>query len=187
LVRHDLVVAQRCSGYIRGRRDRLSGVGVAGATVRSRAGSDLVYAQRVSQADVSEAVLDRASGERFQSLRRELGVESFGLNLIALEAGQRGRIHVHEHQEEVYLVLEGELTVVVDGAEHVLGPDRLIRVGPVVRRQLVNAGPRRAVVLALGGAGEHVGRDALAWASWDDEGPGRPPQDVPPPADLPLT
>jgi mannose-6-phosphate isomerase-like protein (cupin superfamily) len=98
---------------------------------------------------------------------------------------QRGRIHTHEQQEEVYLVLEGELMLFVDGVAHVLGPDRVVRVGPGVRRQLVNAGPARLVLLALGGAGEHVGRDALAWASWDEEGPGRAPQDVPAPEDLP--
>ena len=60
-----------------------------------------------------------------------------------------------------------------------------MRVGPAVRRQLVNAGSERVVLLALGGAGEHVGRDGLAWASWDDDGPGRTPQEVPLPDDLP--
>jgi uncharacterized cupin superfamily protein len=136
-------------------------------------------------ADVSYGKLDADSGERFQTLRRELGVESFGINLIILAPGQRGRIHAHREQEEVYLVLEGELTLLVDGAEHVLGPDQLVRVVPPVRRQLVNRGPDRVVLLALGGRGEHVGRDGLAWASWDEDGPGRTPPDVPLPADLP--
>ena len=136
-------------------------------------------------ADLSFSVLDRDTGERFQRLRAELGVESFGMNLIVLAPRQRGRIHTHEQQEEVYLVLEGELMLFVDGVAHVLGADRVVRVGPGVRRQLVNAGPARLVLLALGGAGEHVGRDALAWASWDEEGPGRAPQDVPAPEDLP--
>jgi uncharacterized cupin superfamily protein len=139
----------------------------------------------VPDADLSFSVLDRDTGERFQRLRAQLGVESFGMNLIVLAPRQRGRIHTHEQQEEVYLVLEGELMLFVDGVAHVLGPDRVVRVGPGVRRQLVNAGPARLVLLALGGAGEHVGRDALAWASWDEEGPGRPPQDVPAPEDLP--
>ena len=137
-------------------------------------------------ADLSFAVLDRDSGERFQRLRAQLGVESFGINLIVLAPRQRGRIHAHEHQEEVYLVLEGELTLIVERAERVLGPDDVARVGPSARRQLVNAGSRRAVLLALGGSGEHESRDARAWAAWEDTtGPGRPPQDVPPPPDLP--
>ena len=124
-------------------------------------------------------------GERFLPLRRGLGVSSFGMNQIVLEPGQRGRIHRHQRQEEVYLVLEGELTLIVDGAEQRLGVDQLARVGPSVRRQLVNAGPQRLVLLALGGSGEHEGRDARAWVSWEEQGPGRPPQDVPNPDDLP--
>jgi hypothetical protein len=41
------------------------------------------------------------------------------------------------------------------------------------------------VFLALGAAGEHKGRDARAWESWDDKDPGRPPQEVPLPDNLP--
>src|SRR5579862_4385038 len=141
----------------------------------------------MADADLSFAVLDRDTGERFQRLRAQLGVSSFGINLIVLAPRARGRIHAHEHQEEVYIVLEGELMLFVDGVAHVLGPDRVVRVGPGVRRQLVNAGPARLVLLALGGAGEHVGRDGIAWASWDEAGPGRPPQDVPAPEDLPAS
>ena len=136
--------------------------------------------------DIAFARLNRDSEERFQLLRRELDVGSFGLNLIVMGPGQRGRIHNHERQEEVFLVIEGELTLGLDGAEHVLGADELVRIGPAVRRQLINAGPERLILLALGGSGEHAGRDGHAWVSWDEPGPGRPPQDVPPPEDLPV-
>ena len=136
-------------------------------------------------AGFSRAALDRDSGERFQRLRSELAVSSFGLNLIVLQPRQRGRVHVHEHQEEVYLVLEGELTLIVEGEEQRLAVDELARVGASVRRQLTNAGPGRLVLLALGGSGEHDGRDARAWASWDEPGPGRAPAEVPNPEDLP--
>jgi uncharacterized cupin superfamily protein len=139
----------------------------------------------MSEREIAFAALDRTGGERFQTLRRDLGVTSFGINLVALEPGQRGRIHSHERQEEVYLVLDGELTLVIEREPTVLGPDALARVGPGVRRQLVNAGPGRLVLLALGGSGEHQGRDGSAWSDWDEPGPGRPPQDVPLPEDLP--
>jgi uncharacterized cupin superfamily protein len=52
------------------------------------------------------ARLDPDTGERFLPLRRQLGVSSFGMNQIVLQPGQRGRIHRHQRQEEVYLVLE---------------------------------------------------------------------------------
>jgi uncharacterized cupin superfamily protein len=140
----------------------------------------------VSAGAFGRARLDRSStGRAFQSLRRELGIESFGMNLMTLAAGQRGRVHTHELQEEVYLVLEGKLTLIVDGEEHVLGPDELARVGPALRRQLVNAGAERVLVLALGGSGEHAGRDGRAWSTWEEGGEGAPPQQVPLPEDLP--
>ena len=134
---------------------------------------------------VAYTTIDLEAGERFVSLRRALGVTSFGMNLMLLEPGQRGRIHRHQRQEEVYLVLEGELTLVVEGEDVVLGHHELARVGPSVRRQLTNPTSRRVVLLALGGYGEHEGRDALAWTSWDEGGEGRSPQDVPLPEDLP--
>jgi mannose-6-phosphate isomerase-like protein (cupin superfamily) len=139
----------------------------------------------MAEPDVTFAELDRDSDERFQTLRRQLAVRGFGINLLVLQPGQRGRIHAHGHQEEVYVVLEGELTLLVEGVEHVLGPDRLVRVGAAVRRQLVNAGAQRLVLIALGGSGEHVGRDGHAWAAWDEDGSGRSPQEVPLPDDLP--
>jgi quercetin dioxygenase-like cupin family protein len=134
--------------------------------------------------DVAFGRLDPDSGERFQRLRYELGVSTFGMNLIVLQPRQRGRIHSHDVQEEVFVVLEGELSLGLDGEEHTLGAGELVRVGPQVRRQLVNRGRQRVVVLALGGSGEHVGRDGRAWERWDEDGPGRPPQEVPLPEDV---
>jgi mannose-6-phosphate isomerase-like protein (cupin superfamily) len=120
----------------------------------------------------------------FQPLRRELGVTSFGMNKVTLEPKKRGRVHRHEHQEEVYLVLEGELTLIVESEKTVLSQGMLARVAPEQRRQLTNPGSEPVVLLALGGSGEHVGRDGRAWASWDEKGEGRPPQEVPLPDDL---
>jgi len=122
--------------------------------------------------------------DRFVPLRRQLGVTSFGINEIVLEPGQRGRIHRHERQEEVFLVLEGELTIGIEGQEETLVDGELIRVAPELRRQLVNAGDERLILLALGGDGEHAGRDGKAFESWEDE-QGAAPQEIPLPDDLP--
>jgi uncharacterized cupin superfamily protein len=127
--------------------------------------------------------LDPETGERFVALRRQLGVSSFGMNQIVLQPGQRGRIHRHKNQEEVYLVLEGTLTLLLEGERSELAMGELIRVAPSVRRQLVNRGPGRVVLLALGGANEHVGRDGEAFADWSDEQPVSP-QELPMPPDL---
>jgi mannose-6-phosphate isomerase-like protein (cupin superfamily) len=127
--------------------------------------------------------LDLDTDERFVALRRQLGVTAFGLNQIVLAPGQRGRIHRHHRQEEVYLVLEGQLTLIIEGEAQELDQGELIRVAPQVRRQLVNRGPGRVVLIALGADGEHNGRDAEAFASWDDRA-GSPPQELPLPTDL---
>lgn len=132
----------------------------------------------------SRARVERGSSERFVTLRKELGVTSFGINQLNLQPGQRGRIHRHLRQEEVYLVLEGELTVSVEGVEDVLEEDEMLRVAPGLRRQLINRSTAPVILIALGGAGEHAGRDGEAFTSWDQE-VGAPPQEVPLPEDLP--
>ncbi|MGZ6640243.1 MAG: cupin domain-containing protein [Solirubrobacteraceae bacterium] len=133
---------------------------------------------------IARTALDPDCGERFKPLRRELGVTTFGLNQIVLEPRQQGRIHRHRTQEEVYLVLEGTLTIAVDGAEHELGPGELMRVAPAVRRRLLNRGTERVVLVALGGAKEHEGRDGEAFRDWDATD-WVAPRDLPLPEDLP--
>ena len=131
---------------------------------------------------VSYAALDPDTEERFLPLRRMLGVTSFGLNQIVLRPGQRGRIHRHRDQEEVYLVLSGTLTLVIEREPKELGQGELARVAPDVRRFIANRGEDDVVLIALGGATEHVGRDGEAFEAWD-QAEGRPPQEVPLPED----
>ncbi len=137
---------------------------------------------------VTRVELDRERAgpeDRFQRLRAELGVTAFGMNVIVLQPGQRGRVHRHREQEEVFLVLRGTLTLLLDGGEErELGAYDAARVAPAVRRQLVNRGAEPVAILALGAAGEHAGRDGEAFASWDDDEP-RPPQHLPLPPDEP--
>jgi uncharacterized cupin superfamily protein len=121
---------------------------------------------------------------RFVRLRAELGVTSLGMNQIVLRPGQRGRIHRHERQEEVYLVLGGTLALLLEGEETTLERGELIRIAPGIRRQLVNRGPGALHLLALGGAGEHEGRDGVAYPEWDAT-EGASPQELPLPEDLP--
>lgn len=137
--------------------------------------------------DATFATLDPNSDEMFQALGPLLGVSGFGINLITLQPRQRLRVHVHERQEEVYAVLGGELTLVVEGQEHRLGPGHYARLGPVTKRQVVNRGPERLVLLVVGASATnvHERRDARAWESWEEDGEGRPPQEVALPEDLP--
>ncbi|MDO9409757.1 cupin domain-containing protein [Patulibacter sp.] len=132
----------------------------------------------------TSAKLQETAPERFVRLRKPLGVTSFGINQMVLEPGQRMRIHRHERQEEVFVVLSGRLTIAFEDGEQDFGPDELVRIAPEVRRQMINRGPERVSFLALGGSGEdHEPRDAQAFATWDGEPRGV--ADVPNPDDLP--
>lgn len=133
----------------------------------------------------ARARLQPEAPEGFVGLRKELGVSSFGMNQINLDPKRRGRIHRHERQEEVYLVISGELTVEVeDAGPQVLTAGELLRVGPELKRQISNRSDERVVVLVLGAYGEHEGRDGEAFTEWDQE-VGAPPQEVPMPDRLP--
>ncbi len=137
---------------------------------------------------VTTARLDQPPEQRFARLRAPLGVNSFGINVLTFEPGQRNRIHRHKHQEEVYVVLEGTLTLMVEGEplEYAMGD--VVRVAPDVRRQLVNRGPGALRLLALGAivGREHEPRDAEAFNTWDETEAGTP-QTVPIPEDLPAS
>jgi uncharacterized cupin superfamily protein len=133
---------------------------------------------------VSTARLDPETDERFLSLRRPLGATAVGLNQMTLQPGQRGRIHRHREQEEIYVVLRGVLTLVTEDGELEAGEGELVRVAAPVRRQLVNRGARPVLLLAIGAAGDHAGRDGEAFADWTETVP-RPPQEVPLPDDVP--
>ncbi len=133
---------------------------------------------------ISTTRLDPDSGERFQSLRRELGVTTFGMNLITLQPGERGRIHRHERQEEVFLVMEGVLDLETPDGTTEVPAHSAARVAPDVLRRLVNRGPGRTVILALGGATPHDGRDGQAFTDFGDS-EARAPQDIPLPENLP--
>jgi mannose-6-phosphate isomerase-like protein (cupin superfamily) len=133
---------------------------------------------------LSTATLNAEPEHRFIRLRAPLNVGSFGINALVLEPGQRNRIHRHRHQEEVFLVLEGTLSLWVEGEEHTFEVGELVRVAPHTRRQITNRGPGRLRLLALGGMvdHEHVSRDGEAYHSWDQVEPSAI-ADVPVPDD----
>jgi len=135
--------------------------------------------------DPTIVALDLDTSERFVPLRKLLGVTGFGINQLTLQPGQRMRIHRHAGQEEVYLVIEGWLTVVVEGKAKTITAGELIRVAPEVRRQLVNMHRERVTLVALGSTSDgHESRDAEAFNTWEETTGGQP-RDVPLPDDLP--
>jgi mannose-6-phosphate isomerase-like protein (cupin superfamily) len=137
---------------------------------------------------VGVATLGGEVTDRFGRLRGPLGITSFGLNRMVMAPGERNRIHRHTGQEEVYLVLSGELNLGLEGVEHRFGVGELVRVPPSVRRQLINRGPGELELLIIGSMvdREHQPRDAEPFADWTDAEPGTL-HDVPLPEDLPAS
>ncbi len=101
-------------------------------------------------------------GPGFRKIRRELGVEAFGVNAIVLPPGYESRIHHHERQEELYIVLRGEIEMRLGDKRRVLGPGGLARVDAATVRSLRNtSGSEEATYVCVGGEGGYVGRDGV--------------------------
>jgi quercetin dioxygenase-like cupin family protein len=105
---------------------------------------------------------DMGEGPGFRKVRKELGVQAFGVNAVVLPAGYATKRHYHERQEELYLVLDGEIefTLGDPGQKVTLRRGGVVRVSPPTIRSLRNTSPEdEATYFAVGAAGGYVGRD----------------------------
>jgi uncharacterized cupin superfamily protein len=105
---------------------------------------------------------DLGEGPGFRKVRSALGVTGFGVNAIVLPPSWVTPRHSHERQEELYLVLDGEIEFDLDGEKHTLGPGGLAKVDPGTMRSLRNTSDTaEATYFCVGGAGGYVGRDGV--------------------------
>jgi len=71
----------------------------------------------------TEALRAPLAGRSKRALGDALGLRNFGVNLVHLSPGARSsERHWHERQDEFIYVLEGEITLVTDAGEQVIGP-----------------------------------------------------------------
>jgi (S)-ureidoglycine aminohydrolase len=98
-------------------------------------------------------------------VRRTLGITSFGVNLVEIPAG--GDIPEHDEtgrdQEELFCVVEGDATLVIDGREHAAPPGTFARLDPEHRRTVRNHGDAPARVLIVS-APRSSGYEPMGWA-----------------------
>ena len=90
-------------------------------------------------------------GGAFRFVRRELGVEAFGINWVELPPDAEGREHDESSsgQEEVAVVIRGSGHYRVDGAEVPVREGDFLRFDPETTRCPV-AGPNGMTLLAVG-------------------------------------
>jgi uncharacterized cupin superfamily protein len=97
--------------------------------------------------------------------RRSLGLASFGMNLVEIPAGERIPEHDESDrdQEEVFIVLSGSPSLVVDGREIETPAGTFARLDPHLTRTVVNRGDDVAAVLIVS-APRSSGYEPMDWA-----------------------
>lgn len=83
-------------------------------------------------------------------LRDHLGCEQLGVTIVDCDPGWTGPEHEHREKdhEEVYVLVEGEATVMVDDEEVPLISGDVIRIAPESTRQIQNGETHSTFVLA---------------------------------------
>ena len=98
-------------------------------------------------------------------VRRTLGLEAFGLNLVDIPPGEQIPEHdeTGRDQEEVFFVVSGEPTLVIDGEDHPARAGTFARLDPEHRRTVRNDGGDDATVL-IASAPRTSGYHPMEWA-----------------------
>ena len=98
-------------------------------------------------------------------VRRTLGLEAFGINMVDIAPGERIPEHdeTGRDQEEVFLALSGDATIVIEGEEHPLPQGSFARLDVDVKRTVANNGDEPVRVLICS-APRTSGYEPMGWA-----------------------
>jgi len=97
--------------------------------------------------------MEAAYGGGFVKARAELGVTSFGMQVMRMPPDYGDypeHDHTHDAQEEVYIPSEGSGWIEIDGERVELEIGVMVRVAPQARRK-VHAGPGGLQMIVIGG------------------------------------
>jgi uncharacterized cupin superfamily protein len=93
------------------------------------------------------------AGREKRALGNPLGLTQFGINLVTLAPGAwSSQRHWHENEDEFVYVLDGEITLITDAGETVLGPGIAagFPAGKPDRHHLINRTDKPALYLEVG-------------------------------------
>jgi uncharacterized cupin superfamily protein len=98
-------------------------------------------------------------------VRRSLGCQSFGVNLVDIPPGESIPEHdeTDRDQEEVFFVVSGAPAIVIDGQDHPAPAGTFARIDPVHRRTVRNDGAEVCSVLIVS-APTGSGYEPMGWA-----------------------
>ena len=101
----------------------------------------------------------------WQLVRRTLELRAFGINVVEIPPGEQIPEHdeVDRDQEEVFYVLSGSPTLVIDGEDHPARAGTFARLDPVHSRTVRNGGEEPASVLIVS-APRSSGYEPMEWA-----------------------
>jgi quercetin dioxygenase-like cupin family protein len=97
--------------------------------------------------------------------RKALGTAAFGYNLVEIAPG--GQIPEHDEsgsgQVELYLILEGEAVMRLDGEDHSAPPGTFASIEPAATRTILNRSDAPVVAMLIGVQPEG-GYEPMSWA-----------------------
>lgn len=101
----------------------------------------------------------------WQLVRRTLELQSFGINIVEIASGEQIPEHdeIDRDQEEIFFVLAGEATLVIDGEDHAAPAGTFARVDPEHKRTVRNDASDPAEVLIVS-APRSSGYEPMEWA-----------------------
>ena len=98
-------------------------------------------------------------------VRRTLGLSAFGMNAVTIPPGEQIPEHdeTRRDQEEVFLALEGDATLVIEGEGRPLPQGTFARLDPAVTRTVRNE-TEAPVRLLIASAPRTSGYEPMGWA-----------------------
>ncbi|HXQ89636.1 MAG TPA: cupin domain-containing protein [Solirubrobacterales bacterium] len=97
--------------------------------------------------------------------RKALGTAAFGYNLVEIAPG--GQIPQHDErgsgQVELYVILEGEATMRLDGTDHPAPAGTFASIEPAAERTILNRSSAPVVAMLIGVQPEG-GYEPMSWA-----------------------
>lgn len=102
-------------------------------------------------AGYSKALVPLNKVKEKEFLSRPMGCKGVGFSFVRYKAGEgAGYVHRHKAQEEVFIALKGEGSIILNGKRIKMPEGAIVRVAPKVWRALGNDSKRDVIFMMLG-------------------------------------